>query len=410
MRVVELAWVVDMRDRTILISGIGIAGPTLAYWLGRYGYKATLIEQAPRLRTGGYVIDFWGLGFDVAERMGLLPTLQRDGNLYQELRFVDARGQRVGGFNADVFPTLTDGRYVSLPRGDLAALIYNSIKGDHEVIFGDSITAIEQDDDSVQVTFQHAPARRFDLVIGADGLHSEVRRLVFGSQDQFETYLGYMVAAFEVEGYRPRDEGYFVSYSAPGRQAGRLALDNDRTLFLLVFAANQAPRIDPHDTNAQKRVLIAEFSEAGWECPQILAELENTNEFYFDRVSQIRMNSWSRGRVALLGDAAFCPSLLAGQGSALAMTAAYVLAGELGCKDGAPEEAFQRYEELLKPFMAGKQKAAEQFATSFAPRTRWGIYLRNQVMNAFRLPYVAKLVLGRTLLDHLQLPIYSAHH
>ncbi len=214
MRVVELAWVVDMRDRTILISGIGIAGPTLAFWLARCGYKATLVEQATRLRTGGYVIDFWGLGFDVAERMGLLPALQRDGNLYQELRFVDARGQRVGGFNADVFPTLTDGRYVSLPRGDLAALIYDSIEGDQEVIFGDSITAIEQDDDSVQVTFQHAPARRFDLVIGADGLHSEVRRLVFGSQDQFETYLGYMVAAFEVEGYRPRDEGYFVSYSA----------------------------------------------------------------------------------------------------------------------------------------------------------------------------------------------------
>ncbi len=199
-----------------------------------------------------------------------------------------------------------------------------------------------------------------------------------------------------------------MSYTEPGRQVGRFALDDDRTLFLFVFAANQAPRIDPHDTNAQNRVLIAEFSEAGWECPQILAELEKTNEFYFDRVSQIRMNSWSRGRVALLGDAAFCPSLLAGQGSALAMAAAYVLAGELGRKDAVPDEAFQRYEELLKPFMAGKQKAAEQFATSFAPRTWWGIYLRNQLTKAFTLPYVAKLVLGRTLLDHLQLPTYPA--
>ena len=215
-----------------------------------------------------------------------------------------------------------------------------------------------------------------------------------------------MVAAFEADGYRPRDGRNYVSYSEPGRQVGRFALNNDRTLFLFVFAADRAPDIDPHDTGAQKAALFAEFAQAGWECRQILAELDKSDELYFDRVSQIRMNAWSRHRVALLGDAAFCPSLLAGQGSALAMTAAYVLAGELRRRDGTLDEAFQRYEELLKPFMAGKQKAAEQFASSFAPRTRWGITLRNQLTKAFALPYVAKLILGRTLLDHLQLPDY----
>ncbi len=397
-----------MDNRSILISGLGIAGPTLAYWLGRCGYKVTLVEQAAAVRTGGYVVDFWGLGFDVADRMGLLPALRRDGYRVGEIRFVDAHGRRSGGFDADVFRSLTRDRYVSIPRGDLAALIYSSLEDHHEVIFGDSINMLREDDRGVQVTFEHAPQRRFDLVVGADGLHSRVRQLVFGDQDQFETYLGYMVAAFEAEGYRPRDGRNYVSYSVPGKQVGRFALYGDRTLMLFVFAANQPPHVDTHDTDAQRTLLHAEFSDAGWECRQILTALEAADEFYFDRVSQVRMNSWTQGRIALIGDAASCPSLLAGQGSSLAMMAAYVLAGELSRPDREAGDAFRAYEALVKPFMDGKQRAAERFATSFAPKTRWGICLRNQVMKAFKLPYAAKLAFGRSLLDELELPDYPA--
>jgi len=395
-----------MRNQCVLISGIGIAGPTLAYWLLRRGFRPTLVERAPRLRTGGYIIDFWGLGHDIAEKMGLLPALAREGYEIEELRFVDRRGRRVGGFGVDVFRRLTGGRYVSMPRSALAELIYHSVEGTCETIFGDSISSIEQEPHGVRVDFERGSARHFDLVIGADGLHSRVRRLVFGPQDRFESYLGYAVAAFEVSGYRPRDEGVYVCYSCAGKQVARFAMREDRTLFLLVFAAERMPFPDPHDACAHKAILHNEFGGVGWEGPQILAALDSCEDLYFDRVSQINMPGWTRGRIALVGDAAFCPSLLAGQGAALAMTAAYVLAGELGNASDRVERAFNDYQDVLGAFMASKQRAARQFARSFVPRTRFGLFARNQISNTFRMPLVANLALGHSLLDRLALPNY----
>jgi 2-polyprenyl-6-methoxyphenol hydroxylase-like FAD-dependent oxidoreductase len=392
---------------SVLISGAGIAGPTLAWWLLRHGFRPTLIERAPHPRTGGYVIDFWGLGYDIAERMGLLPALAAEGYRVEEVRLVDSEGDRVGGFGVDVFRRLTGGRYVSIPRSALARLIFDAVTGRCETLFDNSIAALEQDPDGVTVAFDRGPPRRFDLVIGADGLHSVVRKLAFGREDRFETYLGYVVAAFEAEGYRPRDEGVYVSYSEPGRQAARFALRGERTLFLIIFTADEEVLGATHDAWAQRAMLHSTFDDAGWECREMLAALDDADDLYFDRVSQIRMPAWSRGRVALVGDAAFCPSLLAGQGSALAMTAAYVLAGELARAGGQPEPALRGYETRLRGFIEGKQKAAAGFASSFAPRTHFGIFVRNHVTKAFRLPLVADLVLGRSLLDRLELPDYG---
>lgn len=395
-----------MEQKSILISGIGIAGSTLAYWLGEHGYRPTLIEQASRLRTGGYVIDFWGRGYDIAARMGLLPDLKSEGYNVKEVRLVDAEGHRVGGFGVDVFRALTHDRYVSIPRGDLAELIYRKIDGRFETLFGDSVREIKQDSDSVEVAFEHAPPRRFDLVIGADGQRSVVRKLVFGSEDQFEKYLGYAIAAFEVAGYRPRDELVFVSHSVLGKQISRFTLREDRTLFLFVFSAQEEIRIGSRDVKAQKAVLKADFRDVGWECPRILAALDACTELYFDNVSQIRMDMWTRGRVALVGDAAFCPSLLAGQGSALAMAAAYVLAGEIANHDHQPERGLQRYQQLLQPFMTAKQESAVKFSGSFAPKTEFGLFFRNQITKILQFPLVAKLTLGRSLLDRIVLPDY----
>ncbi|MGC1178458.1 MAG: FAD-binding domain [Methyloceanibacter sp.] len=395
-----------MNDKTVLISGAGIGGPTLAFWLKAAGFEPTLIEHAPALRAGGYVIDFWGLGYDIEERMGLADDIDRIGYHMREMRIVDDLGERVTGFGTKIFHELTGGRFVTLGRSDLSRLLFEKIKGTTEIIFGNEIVGLQEHTDCVQVQFKHAGERRFDLVIGADGLHSNVRRLVFGPEDRFEKQLGYMIAAFEVRRYRPRDEDVYVIYSKPGRMLGRFALHDDRTLFLFVFAADVDPLPAMLDLPAQKAMLRESFGEGKWECTRILAELDRTQDLYFDRVSQIRTNSWSRGRVALAGDAAFCVSLMAGQGSALAMTAAYVLAGELAKASGQHEVAFGKYEELLRAYIEMKQRGAERFAAAFAPKTRWGLFLRNQVIKAFAIPGLARLAFGRDLIDTLQLPDY----
>ena len=389
----------------VLISGVGIAGAALAFWLHKYGIEPTLVELAPALRSSGYVIDFWGLGYDIAEKMGLLPDITRIGYHTQELRIVDEDGRRLSGFGVQLFRELTGGRYVTIGRGDLSKLICDQISGSCEIIFGDSIAGLRETGGEVHVQFEHGAERRFDLVIGADGLHSRVRKLVFGPQDRYEKDLGYRVAAFETTGYRRRDELVYIVHSAPGRQVGRFALHDGQTLFLFIFASGSEP--EAHGVAAQKAMLRKAFQGGGWELPRILTALDTCDDLYFDRVSQIRMAAWSRGRIALVGDAAFCVSLLAGQGSALAMTAAYVLPGELATLQHQPQEAFRRYEERLRPFIDRKQRAAERFASAFVPRTQLGIFFRNQVMKSFRIPAVARIAIGRDIRDdQFELPRY----
>lgn len=395
-----------MPSKSILISGAGIAGPTVAFWLNAAGFQTTIVERAPRLRAGGYVLDFWGKGFDIAERMGLADELKRAGYRMREMRIVDARGERITGFGTRVFQDLTGGRFTTLARADLSRLLFERVRGQTEVLFGDEIVSLEERPGRIEAQFRHAGVRSFDLIIGADGLHSNVRSLAFGPQQQFETDLGYVVAAFETQAYRPRDENVYVIYSEPRQMVARFALRGDRTLFLFVFTDDDGRSPAMPDPEAQKAMLRRRYG-GGWECAQILACLDRTPDLYFDRVAQIKMPSWSRGRVALIGDAAFCVSLMAGQGSALAMTAAYVLAGELAKAGGRHDEAFRRYETLLRTFMDSKQKGAQRFSAAFAPRTRFGLFARNQVVRACAIPGVAKLALSRDIADTLELPDYS---
>ncbi len=397
-----------MKNRKILISGSGIAGPTVAYWLRRYGFEPTLIERAPGLRDGGYIVDFWGRGFEVAERMGLVPKLRRDGYELDEIRLVNEQGKHVGGFSARAFQSTLGEQYVSILRADLARSIYESLGSTVATIFGDSIACMEQQGDGVHVGFMHAASERFDLVIGAGGLHSTVRKLAFGPESRYERYLGYYAASFSVHGYPRRDPRAYVSYAAPGRQVSRYSLRGDRTVFLFVFAKRAKLPEGPHDLEAQKNILREVFAQDRWECPDILDALDASSDLYFDAVSQIRMDAWSQGRVALIGDACFCPSLLAGQGAALAMTAAYILAGELKKADGDYQAAFENYEQVFRPFILRKQRAAERFAGSFAPKTQIGIFLRNQVTRLMSLQFVANLAMGRLLSDSLMLPVYDS--
>ena len=393
----------------VLISGGGIAGSALAYWLAHYGMMPTIVERAPKLRTAGYIIDFWGLGFDVADRMGLLPEIRREGYMVREVNVVDRTGKRLAGFPADAVARIANGRYISIARGDLAASIFGKIEGKVESIFNDSVARIEQTAQVAQVTFESGTKRDFDLVVGADGLHSRVRELVFGPQSRFEKYLGYKVAAFEVQGYRPRDELVYVMYTEVGQQVGRFAMRGDRTMFLFLFADEELDGTIG-DIQAQKLILRKRFGNSGWECPRILDALDSTDYLYFDRVSQIRMGartrSWTNGRITLVGDAAFCVSLLAGQGSALAMVSAYILAGELHQAGSDYAGAFGRYQDRFESFVLKKQKSASRFAGIFVPKSETSMWIRNQVMNLLTIPLVAKLAAGRDFTDDLELPNY----
>ena len=387
----------------VLIVGAGIAGPTLAYWLLCAGHQPTLVERAPELRRGGYVIDFWGAGFDVAERMGIADELRRRGYRFTEARTVGEDGHRIASFETSVFAS--EDRYVTIPRSDLAAVIFGTMQGGAELILNDTVQALDDNGDRVRVRFESGERRDFDLVVGADGLHSQVRRLAFGPQEQFEKYLGIVVAVFDVDGYRPRDELVAMMHAEAGFQAVRVALRDDVTMFAVTV--RQDGLVSEDSVSEQQALLRARLAGAGWEVPTILDLMSQARTFYFDRVSQIRMPSWTRGRVALVGDAAACPSLLAGQGSALAMVEAYVLAAELA-RSSDHITAFARYHDRLASFLRSKQDAAEGLGVAFAPKDRLQLLVRNTVMRLMGFSFVANFAIGRSFRDAIELPAFAA--
>jgi len=365
----------------VLISGAGIAGCCLGWWLHKYGYDVTMVEQAPKPRDGGYVIDFWGLGYEVAERMGLLDDLRPHDLKVRDFRILDGKGRRVSGIDQGAIADIMGGRVMSLPRSAIARSLYDAMKDGAAVRFGDSVSDVRQDATGVDVRFESGNSERFDLVFGAGGLHSPVRRLVFGPEAEFETFLGYYAAAFTAPNYGHRDLHAYVAYGVPGRQMWRITLNDDASVFLLVFADARADDVPIHDPVAQRAILRRMYSGMCPEAADMLQALEATTDLYVDRMSQIAMPHWTKGRVALVGDACGCPSLLAGEGSAMAMAEAYTLAGELHAASGDHQRAFAAYERKLQPYVTRKQKAARAFASSFVPKSAAGLWLRNSVLN-----------------------------
>lgn len=383
-----------------------MAGACLAWWLEKYGYAVTLVEQAPEPRTGGYVIDFWGLGYDVAEKMGVLDELRRHDLEVQEFRIVDRGGRRVSGFNQGAVQELTKGRGISLPRSALASTLYDAVKDRVDVRFGSSVIGLEDGPRGVRVTIGDDAPRTFDLVIGADGLHSAVRRICFGEDARFERFLGYYVAAFTAQGYPFRDPNAYVTHGEPGRQIWRITVDDDATVFMLVFADPDLRAAPMHDSSHQKELLTRLYSGGGWETDAMLHALQASTDLYFDRVSQIVMPSWTKGRVALIGDACACPSLLAGEGSAMAMAEAYTLAGELDVAQGDHASAFEMYERRLRPYVERKQKGARGFAASFVPRSAYGLWLRNAAINVANRLGLVRLLFRSQMNSGIRLPNY----
>jgi 2-polyprenyl-6-methoxyphenol hydroxylase-like FAD-dependent oxidoreductase len=366
-----------MGVQTVLISGAGIAGPTLAWWLARHGLRPTVVEHAASLRSSGSPVDVRGPAVEVAEQMGVMPAIRQAGTHVTAMSFVNATGQRVGRVNLQALQRAAGSREVELPRGDLAAVLYQASRDHAEFLFGDAIVALDQDEYGVNVTFDHAQPRRFDLVIGADGLHSAVRRLAFGPESDLVQHLGLYVATVRLDGLDGLIGGgrEVVMHNRPGRAVAIHPSRGDALAFF-AFHSPAAPGFDHRDTRQHKRLLAAAFADGAWRVPELLRRVGAADDLYFDAVSQVRVRPWWRGRVALVGDAASCVSLF-GDGSSLAMAGAFTLAQELAASPGDHRSAFGRYEASHRRLVDPRQRNIARGASLLIPATRPGILARN---------------------------------
>ncbi|MEU6932353.1 FAD-dependent monooxygenase [Streptomyces sp. NPDC046374] len=363
--------------RTVLISGASIAGPALALWLHRYGFTATVVERAPAPRTGGYKVDLRGGAIEICERMGILAEVRAASTDMAGGSYVDARGRTVGELPAEIFGGRAE-QDDEIMRGDLARILHEKTRDDVEYLFGDSIASLHDDGEGVDVVFESGTRRRFDLVVGADGMHSHTRRLVFGDERRFRRHLGAYISIFSApdrlgldrwETYHARPDKLVSVYSTSGERAGTA-----KNCF--VFAAPAELAYDHRDTLAQKRLLADAFAGDDWEIPRLIADSADADDFYFDAIATITMDRWSHGRVVLLGDAAHCTSPASGQGTGLALTGAYVLAGELAAAGGDHSAAFAAYEAVLRPGVELNQRFAEKMAKEMTVSSRRKIALR----------------------------------
>src|SRR5215469_6541758 len=265
----------NTKNTTILISGASIAGPTLAYWLKRYGFTPTVIERAPQLRAGGYPVDVRFEAVQVAKLMGIWPRLQQEKTSFSEISFVNERNERVGLVNGQAMRQTFDLDVVEIMRGDLAKILYERTSDEVEYCFGDSIQALKQDEEGVDVTFERGGSRRFDLVVGTDGLHSILRTLVFGDEAQFEHYFGYHFGVFTTDNYLGLDEACAQLYGVPGKQVVlRSTRGNQALVAFFLFKQPTKLRYDYHDLAQHKQLLAEVFAGEGWEVPRLLEQMQ----------------------------------------------------------------------------------------------------------------------------------------
>jgi 2-polyprenyl-6-methoxyphenol hydroxylase-like FAD-dependent oxidoreductase len=390
------------KNREILISGASVAGPALAWWLHHHGFRPIVVERSPSLREGGYKVDIRGVAVDVVRRMGLLEEVHAAATDMRGAAFVNKRGKQIATLDADTFG-FRHGDDTEILRGDLAKILYEHTRDDVEYVFGDWITGLDQRDDGVHVTFAHGAPRRFDLVVGADGLHSGVRALAFGPEERFLRRFDAYISISTVPNSFDLDRWELLHSAAPGKMVNvystARAADAKAAFW---FSAPPLP-YDRRDVDGQKSLVADQFAGLGWQIPELLASMREAGDFYFDPVCQIAMDGLAAGRVTLVGDAGYCPSPASGQGTSLALAGAYVLAGELAAASGDFAVAFARYEEQLRPFIDKNQALAKTALRGILPQSRAFAWFNTRMIKL--MPYLP----GRNrVLEQMARPVREA--
>ncbi|MBT8162406.1 MULTISPECIES: FAD-dependent monooxygenase [Arthrobacter] len=397
----------------VLISGASIAGPTAAYWLCRAGHSVTVIERASGPRTtGGHAVDLFTPALNILDRMGVLSeVLARDTGTTSGIFFAPGLKRPL---KADIerFIHAISEHHVEIMRDDLSAILTAATGNDVEYLFGDTITALSPD--TGEVSFDHAPPRTFDAIIGADGLHSNVRRLVFGAEEQFSSFLGANLAVFSLPKVLGLDRR-ILAYLDVGRLAATYSarhLSDARALFL--FRTESPAAYDRHDVPAQKNLLRAAFTGLDSQVDRWLEELQNTEAFYFDAITQLSLDTWSRGRVTLVGDAGYCPGAVVGGSTSLAIVGAYVLAGELTQASNDYIRAFAAAEREMLAYVQGSRSLARHTARILVPANQaqvWALVHGTRLISRLPAPLARAAARfsnqGLRLADSMKLKDYS---
>ena len=374
--------------KKVLISGAGIAGLTVAYWLRKYGFEPTLVERYPALQKGGYKIDIRGSALQVVKQMGIYPAILEAKTDIRGATYVDSAGQQLTTMAGDLYG-LRSGEDLEIVRGDLCQILFDQLDG-IECLFGDSITSIRDN----YVEFNQAKPRQFDLIIGADGLHSTVRKLVFGEESQFLHHLGIYVSVFTIPNFLHLDR-WEIEYKEPTQFVNVYCTKGSadaKACFAFLGNSTSFPR----NREEQQKILETQFSKSGWETARLLQEMRLSRDFYFDAAAQIKIPSWSKGRVVLLGDAGYAPAPMSGLGTSVALIGAYILAGELS-EDYA--HAFDRYDALLRPFVEKNQKLArfgvEMMQPAEASFSSWLIHTLCRILPSRLIQFLSKIRLNQ---------------
>lgn len=374
-------------SKKVLITGASIAGPTLAFWLAKYGFNVTVVERSGSLRLGGQNIDVNGPARQIVQKMGIEAAIRAANTGEVGLQFIGQDNQVTAAFPKE--GAVSGTQELEILRGDLVSILYDCTKQNVAYQFGDSVTALEQQPNQVNVTFSSGKTELFQFVIAADGVRSSTRRLVFGEEPVFE-YLGLYTAYLTIP-RQPTDTNWWRWYTAIDRRILMLRPDNQGTMRASVAFLESDEVYEKRSLTEQKSVLKSKLAGAGWEADRIINALDDTQDVYFDKIGQIKAPRWSVGRVAMIGDAAYCPSPLTGKGTTLAMVGAYLLAGELASHERY-QDAFAAYEKRMRPYVKAVQQLPPGVPWLVYPKTKLGVSVLNTVAGVFASRPIQKLV------------------